>query len=67
MKQQAELYRYFLRKIKELQFILDTEELAPAEQHEIHRAKDYMQQMAQRYQAAYREFITHGLDEHLPD
>lgn len=44
------LYRYFLRKIKELQEILDTEKLPPSEQQEILRTKDYMQQMAQRYE-----------------
>lgn len=60
MSEGAHLYRFFLRKVKELQEILDTEHLPPSEQQEIMRTKDYMQAMAQRYQAAYREFTENG-------
>lgn len=60
--EEAHLYRYFLRRVKELQEILDTEQLPPSEQQEILRTKDYMQRMAKRYQPAYRESTEYGSD-----
>ena len=55
----AGMYRYFLRKIKELQEILDTERLPESEQQEILRTKSYMETQAQKYQQSYREFTEH--------
>lgn len=56
----AGMYRYFLRQIKQLQEILETEKLPESEQQEILRTKDYMEKQAQRYQHAYREFVSHS-------
>ena len=58
----ANLYRYFLRKIKELEDILDTEKLPPSEQQEIIRTKEYMAKMAARYQPMYRDYVQSAQD-----